>query len=160
MTGTVADLAGAVLARLGVGRAFGVVGSGNFHLTNALRANGIDFVAARHECGATSMADGYSRLSPLPAVVTTHQGCGLTNAMTGICEAAKSRTPMLVLAADTAAAAVRSNFRIDQDALVTAVGAVAERVHGPDSVVEDVARAYRQALAERRPGVLNLPLDV
>ncbi len=38
---------------------------------------------------------------------------------------------MLVLAADTGAAAVRSNFRIDQDALVGAVGAVAERVHSP-----------------------------
>ena len=53
------------------------------------------------------------------AVLTVHQGCGLTNAMTGIAEAAKSRTPLLVLAADTGAAAVRSNFRIDQDALVT-----------------------------------------
>ncbi len=53
-----------------------------------------------------------------PRSLTVHQGCGLTNAMTGIAEAAKSRTPLLVLAADTAAAAVRSNFRIDQDALV------------------------------------------
>ena len=55
-------------------------------------------------------------------MLTVHQGCGLTNAMTGIAEAAKSRTPLLVLAADTGAAAVRSNFRIDQDALVTRRG--------------------------------------
>src|SRR5256885_5227347 len=106
------------------------------------------------------MADAYARMSDRAAVLSTHQGCGLTNALTGITEAAKSRTPLLVLAADTAAGAVRSNFRIDQDSLVTAVGAVAERVHGPDSVVEDVARAYRQALAERRTVGLNLPLDL
>jgi thiamine pyrophosphate-dependent acetolactate synthase large subunit-like protein len=93
-------------------------------------------------------------------VLTLHQGCGLTNAMTGITEAAKSRTPLLVLAADTGAAAVRSNFRIDQDALVTAVGAVAERVHTPASAPADVVRAYRTAVEQRRTVVLNLPLDV
>ena len=79
-------------------------------------------------------------------VLTVHQGCGLTNAMTGITEAAKSRTPLLVLAADTGAAAVRSNFRIDQDALVRAVGAVAERVHTPASA----ARRHRPRLPDGR----------
>ena len=35
---TVAQFVGTALARLGAGHAFGVVGSGNFHVTNALRA--------------------------------------------------------------------------------------------------------------------------
>ena len=156
----VAELVGSALARLGVGHAFGVVGSGNFHVTNALRAAGVPFVAARHEGGAATMADAWARTAGRPAVLTVHQGCGLTNAMTGIAEAAKSRTPLLVLAADTGAAAVRSNFRIDQDALVTAVGAVAERVHTPASAAADVVRAYRTAVEQRRTVVLNLPLDV
>jgi thiamine pyrophosphate-dependent acetolactate synthase large subunit-like protein len=156
----VAELVGSALARLGVGHAFGVVGSGNFHVTNALRAAGVPFVAARHEGGAATMADAWARTAGRPAVLTVHQGCGLTNAMTGIAEAAKSRTPLLVLAADTGAAAVRSNFRIDQDALVTAVGAVAERVHSPASASADVVRAYRTAVEQRRTVVLNLPLDV
>ncbi len=64
------------------------------------------------------MADAYARTSGRVAVLSVHQGCGLTNAMTGITEAAKSRTPLLVLAADVAGSAVGSNFRIDQDALV------------------------------------------
>ncbi len=67
---------------------------------------------------------------------------------------------MLLLAADTAGAAVRSNFRIDQAALVAAVGAAVERLHGPQSAVADVARAYRRAVVERRPVVLLMPLDV
>jgi thiamine pyrophosphate-dependent acetolactate synthase large subunit-like protein len=157
---TVAEHVGTVLARLGVGHAFGVVGSGNFHVTNALRAAGVPFVAARHEGGAATMADAWARTAGRPAVLTVHQGCGLTNAMTGIAEAAKSRTPLLVLAADTGAAAVRSNFRIGQDVLVTAVGAVAERVHTPASAAADVVRAYRTAIEQRRTVVLNLPLDV
>jgi thiamine pyrophosphate-dependent acetolactate synthase large subunit-like protein len=156
----VADVVGRTLAELGVGHAFGVVGSGNFHVTNALRAGGVPFVAARHEGGAATMADAYARTSGRVGVLSVHQGCGLTNAMTGITEAAKSRTPMLVLAADTGAAAVRSNFRIDQDALVEAVGAVAERVHSPASALADTVRAYRTAVEQRRTVVLNLPLDV
>ena len=156
----VAEFVGSALARLGVGHCFGVVGSGNFEVTNALRANGVPFVAARHEAGAATMADAYARMSGIPAIVTTHQGCGFTNALTGITEAAKSRTPLLVLAADTAGAAVRSNFRIDQDAIARAVGAVPERVHSPASAADDVVRAYRTAVNDRRTVVLNLPLDV
>ncbi|MDX6325947.1 MAG: hypothetical protein QOK15_2301 [Nocardioidaceae bacterium] len=160
MTRNVADLVGSLLAELGVGHAFGVVGSGNFEVTNSLRAHGVPFVAARHENGAASMADGYTRCGSRPAVVSVHQGCGLTNAITAITEAAKSRTPMVVLAAETASSAVNSNFRIDQDALVRSVGAVAERVHGATSAVTDVTRAYRTAVQGRRTVVLNLPLDV
>ncbi|HEV3361691.1 MAG TPA: thiamine pyrophosphate-binding protein [Pseudonocardiaceae bacterium] len=156
----VARLVGTTLARLGVGRAFGVVGSGNFALTNALRAQGVPFVATRHEAGAATMADAYARMSGRVAIVTTHQGCGFTNALTGIGEAAKSRTPLIVLAADTANGAVRSNFRIDQDAAARAVGAVAERVYSAQTALDDTVRAYTTALRERRTVVLNLPLDV
>src|SRR5439155_1465950 len=78
----------------------------------------------------------------------------------GITEAAKSRTPMLVLAAATGAGAVRSNLYIDQDALARSVGAVGERVHSPGTALADVVRAYRTAVEQRRTVVLNLPLDV
>ena len=43
--------------------------------------------------------------------------------MTGIAEAAKSRTPLLVLAAE--APEIRSNFHVDVAGLAAAVGAVA-----------------------------------
>ncbi|HEX4725088.1 MAG TPA: thiamine pyrophosphate-binding protein [Pseudonocardiaceae bacterium] len=156
----VPELVGTTLARLGVGAVFGVVGSGNYHVTNALRAHGVDFFATRHECGAAMAADGFARMSGRVAVVSTHQGPGLTNAITGIAEAAKSRTPLIVLTGDTARADLLSNFRIDQDALVRSVGAVAERVHGPGSAVADTVRAYRIAVQQRRTVVISLPLDV
>ncbi|GAB3736380.1 thiamine pyrophosphate-binding protein [Amycolatopsis oliviviridis] len=53
-----------------------------------------------------------------------------------------------------------SNFRIGQDALATAVGAVPDRVHGAPTAVADTVRAYRTAVQQRRTVVLNLPLDV
>jgi acetolactate synthase-1/2/3 large subunit len=156
----VAEAVGRLVGEAGSRHVFGVVGSGNFHVTNALVDGGARFVAARHEGGAATMADAYARMSGELGILTVHQGCGLTNAMTGITEAAKSRTPLLVLAADTAAAAVRSNFRIDQDSLAASVGALPRRVRSPETAVEDVREAVQTAVGERRTVVLNLPLDV
>jgi thiamine pyrophosphate-dependent acetolactate synthase large subunit-like protein len=156
----VAEAVGRSLAAEGVAAVFGVLGSGNLAFTNALRDAGVPFVGARHEGGAICMADGYARVSGELAGCSVHQGPGLTNAITGLTEAAKSRTPLLVLAADTPAAALRSNFRIDQDALVESVGAVVERLHGAATAVADAARAARRARIERRAVVLMLPLDV
>jgi thiamine pyrophosphate-dependent acetolactate synthase large subunit-like protein len=156
----VAEAVGRALAALGVDVVFGLLGSGNLTVTNALRDGGAPFHSARHEGGAICMADGYARVSGRLAACSVHQGPGLTNTVTGLTEAAKSRTPLIVVAADTPSAALRSNFRIDQAGLVEAVGAVAERVHGPATAIADVARAVRRARVERRPVVLMLPLDV
>src|SRR6478735_12519365 len=122
----VSEAVGAVLTGLGADTVFGVVGSGNFHVTNALIARGARFVAARHEGGAACMADGWARATGRVGLVSVHQGPGLTNALTGITEAAKSRTPLLVLAAEVTEP--RSNFFVDQAALATAVGAVPLRI--------------------------------
>jgi thiamine pyrophosphate-dependent acetolactate synthase large subunit-like protein len=92
------------------------------------------------------------------AVLSVHQGCGLTNAMTGITEAAKSRTPMVVVAAQ--ATQPRSNFYVDQEMLATSVGAVPMRIGSADSAVADAAAAIDLARRERRAVLLNLPLDV
>ena len=154
----VAEAAGRLLAAAGVRVVFGVVGSGNFHVTNALLRHGARFVAARHEGGAATMADAYARMSGQVGVVSVHQGPGLTNAITGIAEAAKSRTPLIVLAGE--ATDPRSNFAVDQDALVRAVGGVSLRLTDPDAAGRQTLEAIRLARQERRTVLLNLPLDV
>ncbi|ROO86028.1 thiamine pyrophosphate-dependent acetolactate synthase large subunit-like protein [Actinocorallia herbida] len=146
------------LVDLGVRAVFGVVGSGNFHFTQAMVERGARFVAARHEGGAATMADAYARMSDEVAVLSLHQGCGYTNAMTGITEAAKSRTPLLVLTAE--ATAPTSNFFIDQAAMAVAVGAVTLRVRTPRTALEDIARAYSICRDQRRTVVVNVPIDV
>ncbi|MFI6659818.1 thiamine pyrophosphate-binding protein [Streptomyces sp. NPDC050523] len=154
----VAEAVGRALTGSGIDHVFGVVGSGNFHLTNAMVAAGARFVAARHEGGAATMADAYARTSGAPAALSVHQGPGLTNALTGITEAAKSRTPLLVLAAE--ATAQRSNFRIDQGLAVHAVGAVSARITTAHDAVDQALAALRRARHERCTVLLNLPLEV
>jgi acetolactate synthase I/II/III large subunit len=153
----VAEAVGTALARLGVRQVFGVVGSGNFHVTNALIAAGARYVATRHEGGAATMADAYARVSGTVAAVSVHQGCGLTNAMTGMTEAAKSRTPLLVLAAEVANPG--SNFYVDQPGLAAAVGAASVRIEEASGCVDAALAAYRLARDERRTVLVNLPLQ-
>ncbi|WP_211195792.1 thiamine pyrophosphate-binding protein [Agromyces sp. H66] len=157
---TVADAIGRTVAALGAAHIFGVVGSGNFHATNAAIAAGVPFTASRHEMGAATMADAFSRATGRVSIVSVHQGCGLTNALTGITEAAKCHTPILVLAGDTAAGDTTSNFHIDQDAAVLAIGATPARVRSAATAVADTAEAFRLALHERRTVVLSMPVDV
>ena len=156
----VAEAVAETLTELGLETVFGLVGSGNFHLTNALVHRGARFVATRHEAGAITMADAYTRVSGRLSACSVHQGPGVTNTVTGLTEAAKSRTPLLLLAADTAANSPRSNFRIDQARLAEAVGAAHETLATPESAVADIIRAHRRALIERRPVLVSMPIDV
>src|SRR3712207_2172106 len=118
------------------------------------------FCSPRHEGGAIMMADGYARACGKVGVLSVHQGPGFTNTLTGLTEAAKSRTPLLVLAADTPAEALWSNFKIDQAALAKSAGAIPERVRGAATAAEDAARALRRTHLERRPVVLGIPINV
>jgi thiamine pyrophosphate-dependent acetolactate synthase large subunit-like protein len=151
---------GQALAETGTDHVFGLLGSGNFAIANALVSSGARFFATRHETAAVTMADAFSRVSGKLGVCTVHQGPGLTNAMTGLAEAAKSRTPLLLLAAETAAPSIHSNFRIDQAGLVRSVDAICERLYDSRTAVADALRAAHRAMVERRPVVLMMPLDI
>src|SRR4051794_1776146 len=155
----VVDVVARCLHAAGVETFFGVVGSGNFTVTVSLHALGARFVAARHENGAICMADAHARVSGQLGCVSVHQGPGFTNAITGLTEAAKARTPLILVAADTPAGETRSNFFVEQAKIAEAVGAVPVRVNRARSAYADTLKAIRTALG-RRAVVLNLPLDV
>jgi acetolactate synthase I/II/III large subunit len=157
---TVAAAIARDLAAYGARRCFGLLGTANFKISHALVGAGVELISARHEGNAASMADAYAKATGELTLVSVHSGPGLTNAITGIAEAAKSRTPLLVLAGDVANGAVKSNFYIDQAELVRSVGAVSERIHTPRSAREDALRAVTRALHDRRTVVLSLPGDV
>lgn len=156
----VADVLARDLAAFGARRCFALLGTANFKISHALAEAGVELVSARHEGNAATMADAYAKATGELTLVSVHSGPGLTNAITGIGEAAKSRTPLVVLAGDVATGAVRSNFYIDQTELVRSVGAVPERIHTPASAREDTLRAVTRALRDRQTVVLSLPSDV
>src|SRR5262245_29138193 len=87
------------LERLGVDVIFGLWHT-NIAFLDALAKSRIRFVTTRHEQVAAHAADGYARASGRPGVVLTHLGPGLTNATTGVANAALDSIPMVVIAGD------------------------------------------------------------
>ncbi|MGA7040447.1 MAG: thiamine pyrophosphate-binding protein [Pseudolabrys sp.] len=157
---TVAEILAKDLAALGARRCFGLLGTANFKISHGLVAAGVELISARHEGNAASMADAYAKATGELTLVSVHSGPGLTNAITGIGEAAKSRTPLLVLAGDVPTGNVKSNFYFEQAELVRSVGAISERTYTPQSARSDLLRAVTRAMRDRQTVVLSLPLDV
>src|SRR5215468_2849184 len=157
---TIATVLARDLATYGARRCFGLLGTANFKISHALAKHGVEIIASRHEGNATSMADAYAKATQELTLVSVHSGPGLTNALTGIAEAAKSRTPLLVLAGDVPTGAVKNNFYFDQAAMVRSVGGVAERINTPATAREDMRRAVAHALRGRHTVVVSLPTDV
>jgi thiamine pyrophosphate-dependent acetolactate synthase large subunit-like protein len=148
---TVREALAAGLASFGVRDVFGLVGSGNLELANALVANGVAYHGVNHEAAAVAAADGYARVSGSIGVATVHQGPGFTNTLTALVEALRSRTPLVVLAAESSA----GNQVLDQLAVTEAVGGVGMRLREP----ADLTAAFVRAREHRRTVVLSLPLD-
>ena len=157
---TVAAVLAKDLAALGARRCFGLLGTANFKISHGLVEAGVELISARHEGNAASMADAYAKATGELTLVSVHSGPGLTNAITGIGEAAKSRTPLLVLAGDVPTGNVKSNFYFEQPDLVRSVGAISERTYTPQSARADLLRAVTRVLHDRQTVVLSLPLDV
>jgi acetolactate synthase I/II/III large subunit len=88
------------LERLGVEVIFGLCGHTVIGFLDALGKSRIRFISVRHEQIAAHAADGYARASGKVGVLMTHLGPGLTNAATGVANAALDSVPMVVIAGD------------------------------------------------------------
>ena len=148
------------LAQADVEVAFGLMGSGTDQLTRDLvGTHGVRYVAARHEHGAVSMADGYSRVSGGIGVAMVSADAGLTNSMTALATARLARSRVLVIVGDQASASKSDQTRIDQVPLEAALGITTIPV-SPMTAQRDLQHALRQLDLDRGPVILNVPWDV
>jgi len=88
------------LEGLGVEVIFGLCGHTVIAFLDALGKSKIRYISTRHEQVAAHAADGYARASGKPGVLLTHLGPGLTNAATGVANAALDSIPLVVIAGD------------------------------------------------------------
>ncbi|MBU6483543.1 MAG: thiamine pyrophosphate-binding protein [Betaproteobacteria bacterium] len=154
----------------GIEHVFGLCGHTNIAVLAALsKSRKIKFINTRHEQIAAHAADGYARARKETAVVLSHLGPGLTNAATGVANAALDSVPMVVIAGD-----VPSHYfgkHPHQEVNMHADGAQYEiyrpfvkrawRVDSPHLFPEIIEKAF--ALAESgRPGpvLVDVPMDI
>jgi len=88
------------LEKRGIKHIFGLCGHTNIAVLSVLEKSSIQFINVRHEQIASHAADGYARVTGKASVVLSHLGPGLTNAATGVANAALDCIPMVVIAGD------------------------------------------------------------
>lgn len=154
----------------GVEQVFGLCGHTNIALLAALeKSERISFVNVRHEQIAAHAADGYARAAKRTGVVLTHLGPGLTNATTGVANAALDSIPMVVIAGDVPTHYFgkhpHQEINLHADAAQYEIYRPfvkrAWRVDQPNLVAEVLDKAF--TLAESgRPGpvLVDVPMDV
>lgn len=87
------------LVRSGVTKFFGLPGSTEAPLLEALRASGeIDYVLSLHEVATVAMADGYARIADQPGVVGLHTTVGTMNGMSQLFNAYRDSSPVVMTA--------------------------------------------------------------
>ena len=151
----------AALVEQGLATLFGLVGEGNIHLVGDLvDRHGVRYIKATREDGAVLMANGHAAVTGEVAFATVTHGPGLTNTITALVQGVRNRAPVVLIAGDTDASLPDGRQRIDQAALVAATGAGFRKISSASSAADDVVLAIAQARAERRPVVLDLPVDV
>src|SRR5262245_9639673 len=91
-------LIGRVLRDVGVRHLFTVNGGHIWPILSHLREHGIQMIHMRHEQSCAYAADAYARSSGRPGVLSVTAGCGLTNAVTGLCVAGLTQSPVVCLA--------------------------------------------------------------
>ena len=144
----------------GVETMFGLMGDANLFMANHyIRECGGTFVPVAIEGSAVLAAQAYTQSSGKVGVATVTQGPGLTNCFTALREGVVGWRPMVLLCADTPAAAFFHPQNIDQREVVKAAGAGFQQVVSPETATRDVAKAFYRACAERLPIVLNIPSE-
>ncbi|MDZ7745503.1 MAG: thiamine pyrophosphate-binding protein [Halobacteriales archaeon] len=99
---TVGDDVVAAMADAGIDTAFGIPGKQTLPLNEAMAANDVRYVVARHETAVSHQAWGYAETTGRPAATVVIPGPGDLNAANGLKNALNDCTPLLHVAVETA----------------------------------------------------------
>ena len=140
---------------------FGLMGDGNMSLWGALgRDADITLTSARHEAAAVAMADGYSRTTGKVGVAMVTCGPGLTQCGTSLVVAARNRSQLVLVIGEIPTTQRFHVQTLDQRRWVEANEAIFQTITSIDNMAEEIAEAFYAARVQRRPVVLNLPMDL
>ena len=153
----------------GIKYIFGLCGHTNIAFLSALEHSSIKFINTRHEQIAAHAADGYTRANRQTSVVLTHLGPGLSNATTGVANAALDCIPMVIIAGD-----IPSHYygkHPHQEVNLHADASQCEiyrpfckrvwRVESPELFPEIIEKAFQLAESgQPGPVLVDVPMDI
>ena len=162
MTGAQAIIAS--LEAEGVDTIFGYPGGQAIKIYDALYdSKQIHHVLARHEQGATHMADGYARATGKVGVVLVTSGPGATNTVTGIATAYMDSIPMVVITGQVTRGVIGTDSFQESDIVGITMPVVKHSFLLQST--DDLTRMFREAFyiaSTGRPGpvLIDIPSDL
>lgn len=139
-----------MLLKEGVDLMFGFPGGAVLPILDVMYRSPIRFVRARHEQGATHMADGYARSTGKTGVVLVTSGPGATNVVTGLATANMDSVPLVVFTGQV------KSFLIGNDAFqeadTTGITRPITKHNFMVKRVEDMGRTVKEAFHIARTG--------
>lgn len=162
MTGAQAVIAS--LEAEGVDTIFGYPGGQAIKIYDALYdSTSIRHVLARHEQGATHMADGYARATGKPGVVLVTSGPGATNTVTGIATACMDSIPMVIISGQVTRGVIGTDAFQESDIVGITMPVVKHSFLLQST--DDLTRTFREAFyiaSTGRPGpvLIDIPSDL
>lgn len=164
MSPTPASLVLELLRDEGVDRVFGNPGTTELPLLRELATTSDpSYVLALQEFSAVSAADGYARGTGGPAFVSVHAVPGVSNAMIGLNNARRSRTPLVVTAGQQDQRFLRDDPMLGGDLVGLAGPAClsAEEVHTPGDLLPLLRRAFARVRRQPSgPAFVSIPMNL
>ncbi|GHS88434.1 acetolactate synthase, large subunit, biosynthetic type [Synergistales bacterium] len=158
------------LERRGVRHVFGLTGHTVIGMLVALgKSKKIKYISVRHEQIAAFAADGYARVTKKAGVVITHLGPGITNATTGVANAAFDSIPMVVISGDVPSyyygrhphQEVNMHCDGSQYDIYKPFVKRAWRLDDPEALPSILDKAFRLAESGRPgPVLIDIPMDM
>lgn len=156
-------LIGRILQQQNVKYVFTVNGGHTFPILANLRDHGIKLIHMRHEQATAYAADAYARVTGNPGVCCVTAGCGLTNAVTGLCVAGLTHSSVVCLAGQhpTTEDFIGSFQEAYGCEVVGSFAKYTKRVLDWSTIEVDLRQAFREATsAPQGVALLEIPSNI
>lgn len=149
----------------GVRQVFCVPGESYLEILNALYdvPKKVKVYNARHEAGASSMAESYGKLTGNPGIALVTRGPGACHASIGVHVAFQDSTPMILIVGQVSQSARnREAFQeIDYPALFGSISKWCVEIDKVERIPEYMAKAFNIAISGRPgPVVISVPENI
>jgi len=156
-------LIGRILKEQHIKYLFAVNGGHTFPILANLMNNGIKLIHMRHEQATAYAADGYARVTGTPGVCCVTAGCGLTNAVTGLCVAGLTNSAVVCLSGQhpTTEDYIGSFQEAYGSEVVRSFSKFAKRVLDWSTIEVDLRQAFREATSPPQGvSLLEIPTNI
>ena len=156
-------LIGRILKEQNVKYMFAVNGGHTFPILANIRENGVKLIHMRHEQATAYAADAYARITGTPGVCCVTAGCGLTNAVTGLCVAGLTNSSVVCLSGQhpTTEDYIGSFQEAYGSDVVGSFAKFTKRVLDWSTIEVDLRQAFREAMnPPQGVSLLEIPTNI